>query len=327
MFRRRLLLGGKKKEYIKFEDPEVERICVENWSSDGVGLTYEDAERVTDISTKFRDNTTITQFNEFQYFTNIKRIPNNAFSGCTGLSSIVLNDTIEDIGESSFNNTSSLAIDINLPNLKILSFKAFYNSGIISVTNLGNIRGISSNCFANCKNLLTVNLPNSCTTIGNNGFASCSSLNYINLHENITSIGESAFADCKSLSININFPNLITISHRAFDSADVKKIEDLGQIQTFGGNNCFNNNKNLYLVILPSTLTSLNSGTFMRCSSLQTVILNSITPPTYNRSFNIFPLELQYIYVPDESVDIYKTEETYSNLYNKIRPLSEYVES
>lgn len=31
--------------YIKFADPEVERICVENWSSDGIGLTKEDAKK------------------------------------------------------------------------------------------------------------------------------------------------------------------------------------------------------------------------------------------------------------------------------------------
>ena len=326
-FRRRLMRLEQKGKYIKFEDPEVERICIANWSSDGVGLTYEDAERVTSISNVFRRNTAILSFNEFEYFTNVKSIANFAFNGCTGLSSIKFNDNIESIGEQSFSQTPSLAIDINLPNLKSLHFKSFNSSGIVSITNLGEVSNIPSNCFNNCKNLSIVNLPDSCTVIGTSCFTSCSSLNYINLHRNITSIGEAAFADCKLLSIIINLPNLNKIAHGSFDGADIKKIEDLGSVQTFGGNNCFAGNKNLYLAILPSTLTSLNAGTFAGCSSLQTVILNSTTPPAYDRTFSIFPSTLQYVYVPDESIEVYMQNEKWSGLYDKIKPLSEYVES
>ena len=50
--------------YIRFADPEVEAICVANWSSDGVGLTTADAAAVTSLSqikTAFNE-TAITKF-------------------------------------------------------------------------------------------------------------------------------------------------------------------------------------------------------------------------------------------------------------------------
>ena len=55
-------------KYIVFKDPVVEQICVSNFSSDGVGVTEEDAAKVTSIDTIFRENTEIVSFDELQYF-------------------------------------------------------------------------------------------------------------------------------------------------------------------------------------------------------------------------------------------------------------------
>ena len=45
------------KWWIRFEDPEVKRICVENWDKDGDGeLSMEEAAAVSSIGTKFRGN-------------------------------------------------------------------------------------------------------------------------------------------------------------------------------------------------------------------------------------------------------------------------------
>ena len=87
---------------IEFEDAEVKRICVANWGGPlcistkvpGVPgeLTYEQAAVVTSIDSKFRGNTLITSFNEFQYFTNVtsSTISDVRFSGCTNLTKITI---------------------------------------------------------------------------------------------------------------------------------------------------------------------------------------------------------------------------------------------
>ena len=60
------------KWWIRFEDPEVKRICVENWDKDGDGeLSMEEAAAVSSIGTIFQ-NLTIKGFAELRYFTSLK---------------------------------------------------------------------------------------------------------------------------------------------------------------------------------------------------------------------------------------------------------------
>lgn len=90
---------------IDFEDAEAKRICVANWGGDqsaitkvqGVSgeLTYEQAAAVKNIDNKFRGNTVITAFNEFQYFTGgviSSTIDNVRFANCSKLTKIIIPD-------------------------------------------------------------------------------------------------------------------------------------------------------------------------------------------------------------------------------------------
>lgn len=80
------------KWWIRFEDPEVKRICVENWDKDGDGeLSLEEAASVSSIGTKFLGNTAIVSFEAFQYFTRVNSDA-GAFSGCSKMRKIILPD-------------------------------------------------------------------------------------------------------------------------------------------------------------------------------------------------------------------------------------------
>ena len=77
------------KWWIRFEDPEVKRICVENWDKDGDGeLSMEEAAAVSSIGTIFEDNTKIKDFSSFRFFTKIKG--NVSLGNCKNLVRIVL---------------------------------------------------------------------------------------------------------------------------------------------------------------------------------------------------------------------------------------------
>ena len=76
------------KWWIRFEDPEVKRICVENWDKDGDGeLSMEEAAAVSSIGTIFNGNTKIKDFSSFRFFTKIKE--NVSFDNCKNLVRIV----------------------------------------------------------------------------------------------------------------------------------------------------------------------------------------------------------------------------------------------
>ena len=80
------------KWWIRFEDAEVKRICIENWDKDGDGeLSLEEAAAVSSIGTKFSGNTAIVSFEAFQYFTGVNSDA-GAFLGCSKMRKIILPD-------------------------------------------------------------------------------------------------------------------------------------------------------------------------------------------------------------------------------------------
>lgn len=93
---------------ISFADSEVERICVENFSSNGVCLTYEDAESVRDLGTVFQNNTAITSFDELKYFSGIGEIGDGIFSGCTNLRTVSFSENTRYFRDYIFSGCTSL---------------------------------------------------------------------------------------------------------------------------------------------------------------------------------------------------------------------------
>ena len=88
---------------ITFADSNVKAICIANWDTNSDGeLSEAEAAAVTDLGTLFRGKTTITSFDELQYFTGLNSIGDNAFSYCYGLTSITIPNSVTRIGESAF---------------------------------------------------------------------------------------------------------------------------------------------------------------------------------------------------------------------------------
>nr|DAK43210.1 MAG TPA: putative leucine rich cell surface protein [Caudoviricetes sp.] len=83
------------KWWIRFEDPEVKRICVENWDKDGDGeLSMEEAAAVSSIGTIFAENRRIRDL-QVLTFTNIKRIRYENLKGCESLESITIPKSVD----------------------------------------------------------------------------------------------------------------------------------------------------------------------------------------------------------------------------------------
>ncbi len=173
-----------------------------------------------------------------------------------------------------------------------------YNGVDYSVTEL------NSDAFANCKELTSIQLPETITTIGWRAFSyctslteitilssiteinpstfeNCSSLTRITLPESITTIGESAFRYCESLT-SVELPSsLTTIGTNAFRESGLKSIdfpESLTRIEM----NAFQGCKDLASVNFSEGLTFIGEGAFADCTSLVSVDLPaSVTTLTH----------------------------------------------
>jgi hypothetical protein len=113
----------------------------------------------------------------------VTSIGDQAFFGCTGLTSISIPQGVTSIGNWAFGGCPSLT-GVSIPE---------------SVTSIGD------GAFYSCPNLTTISLPQGIINIGSWAFGFCGSLIGISIPESVTNIGAAAFYDCTSLnSITFN---------------------------------------------------------------------------------------------------------------------------
>ena len=197
------------KYYLDIEDPEVERV-LNKYVGDGVGVLVENIS-TSKFGAAFIDNTLITEFNEFRYFTqeNIDPSSIQMFENCSNLRSITLADVssvkinlrqffgctnlqtvnglqnVTEIYGGAFCNCLNLSIEeLNLPKLTFINSQAFQNHSKISkIINLGKISIIQDQAFrsnASLSPILSeVYLPYECTTIGFQAFFDCKNLTVV----------------------------------------------------------------------------------------------------------------------------------------------------
>lgn len=277
--------------YIRFQDDEVQRICVTKWG-DGTGITESQAAAVTNIGDTFSGNTTITSFDELDKFgvTSLSDTSGKgAFKNCPNLVSVDLSK-ITAIGYNSFFQCPLFAGDgngdLSIPNLISIGNNSFggYDKetciGLKRVLNLGNITEIPNGTniyggtFRNQINLIDVNLPPTLTIIGNHAFYGCTSLVNINIPKSIITIGESAFAYCSSLNEDINLPNCTSIGGSAFYSTKIKKVSNLGNITAIN-HHTFYNCTSLVEFTDPISNCTYDSNCFTNCTSLTKINISN----------------------------------------------------
>jgi len=77
----------------------------------------------------------------------VKRMENCAFCVCAGLTSVIIPNTVKEIG-----------------------YEAFMSTGLTAISIPDSIKRIENFTFANCSSLVSVSIPASCTKIGQYAF-------------------------------------------------------------------------------------------------------------------------------------------------------------
>ena len=123
------------------------------------------------------------------------------FIGCRSLTSLVIPDSVTNIGDYAFWGCSDLA-DIVIPD-GVTSIGDYAFEGCESLRSVvipDGVTSIGDYVFSGCRSLTDIVIPNSVTSIRDGAFFCCSDLADIVIPDGITSIGDRAFMGCSSLS-------------------------------------------------------------------------------------------------------------------------------
>lgn len=210
----------------------------------------------------------------YDIYHNTKLIASSAFYGCSRLKSIIIPNSVINMGEQVFYNCVSL------------------ETVILS----NNITAIESMTFQNCANLLSITIPESIKSIGYQAFTGCNSLKKVDIssleqwfkitfHENTYA---NPFVFEAELYINGEIVTQLVIP---------EGVTNIDQ-KTFCG--C----SSITSVVIPISITSIGYETFYKCSNLQYVYYIGTEEEwsqiviAYNRYLN--NATVYYNYTPEE---------------------------
>ena len=256
----RLVLNITGNYYVRFKDPEFQRLVVERWSTDGVGVTRKQLAAVTDFPNDyFKDNKEITDLSDFaNNFVNVNLFKQRTFENCTGLKTISLpSEKIDTSAIAIFGHTS---LDEN---------------------------GIDLSC--------------------------------------LTTLGFGIFRDCRFVHVFI--PNTLLLdmdySQQWQDNLRLLTME-LEEGLSVVPNSLCSGCRLLTTIIFPSTITTIGGSVVHGCNNLKNFICKPITPPALVSDLGYIYADFN-IYVPDESVEIYKI--AWTKYESKIKPMSQKPEN
>ena len=231
-------------------------------------------------------------------------IANDLFWDCINATSISLPSNIVSIGECAFYNCENLQ-SIALPEgLKFIGRYAFrYCDGLSNIIIPSTIETIKENPFNGCRNLSEFNgkyAREKCCIIVDGILISyaiaCDRSEYI-IPNDVTTIAGFAFERCSNL-LDITIPDSVTsIEHYAFSRC-----------------------RGIQNITIPNSVTTIGRYAFDKCSNLSKVYCKPNIPPTVESYHYIFSENAsgRKIYVPIESVNLYKTATEWKNYASDI---------
>lgn len=239
-------------------------------------------------------------------------VRNHLFHSCSTTCDMYFPDNITTVDSYAFYDCCNFSFpNFTNSNINKVNDYAFWNSRV-NLENLPrSLRETSIYCFGNCaKYNIGIKLLNTITTYGS-GIFHCTSpfptLDYFDASEYTAK--EFCVYMVQGIHFNCHFvvPDSIEVVSNYFNNGGSFAHITINSNVRMLGNYCF------------------GAGTSVDPSSnlLQTVTINRQTPP--DARTNVFPVNKSNytIYVPDESVDAYKTKSGYTQFANLIKPISE----
>lgn len=333
-----------KKEYVQWYDPEFKRVILEKYNN-GKEMTQDQLNKITSLDPNlFAYNKKLLSIKDLEKFINITILPKQLCMYCSNLGSTNLEST-----GSTDDHILEIPNNIQIIDYELASTAKYsgikFNSNIIlgkseqidaSIISLSNLSGI-----LDLSNVIKINSYKEFNELGSNGtglqviypyntnipifqgwFQKCNIKSFapskeqlednkIKLPEGITEITPLAFGNNRLNNFSVYIPNSVT------------KISEL-----FARQSPFDSKVNIKLLDIGSGCKYIQGDSGLSNNNNYTIICRAINPPLLTIGSNIyknntvgyiyalekyfpFNCNVKHIYVPDESVDLYKNDTKY----------------
>ena len=179
----------------------------------------------------------------------VTSIGSMAFSGRSGLESIVIPDSVTSIGGDAFSGCS----------------------GLESIVILDGVTSIGDWAFSGCSGLESIVIPDRVTSIGRGAFEGCTGLESIVVEE-----GNPVYHSAGNCLIETQSKTLLVGCKNSI-------IPDDGSVTSIGGG-AFGFCTGLTSIVIPESVTEIGSAAFSGCTALQSVVFEHPEGWRYARS-------------------------------------------
>ena len=165
--------------------------------------------------------------------------------------------------------------------------------------------------------LCAVSLPSDVTSIDQEAFADCTSLKSVTMFDKVTYIGHAAFKGCSTLADITLSKSLATVWTEAFSGCGFIGIT-LPHSVTEIGAGAFRGCNNLISATLSGSVAVVGEQAFAECPKLEYVYCKSLIPPVLEEGVFQGASAKMKIYVPNESLDLYKWASSWRGYKHRI---------
>jgi uncharacterized repeat protein (TIGR02543 family) len=221
----------------------------------------------------------------------VTRVGEHAFRLCSGFTGpLTIPNSVVTIGKQAFQNCSGLTGNLVIPDsVQNLGSNVFFgDSGFTGALTLGKgLTSIETGTFRQCQ-FSTINWDRtSITSIGNYAFYDNDALISLEIPNSVTSIGDFAFAQ----PATNNSPSKL------------KSISMSDSVTTIG-KQAFAYDAALETVSLSENLTAIAESTFLSCTSLQSIVIPANVKTIGKGAFQLCNQNLGYIIIQSNSINI-----------------------